>query len=82
MRRVRGRLCHHIEAAAEANRLADRYERAHQLLDLAQKTYESSGETVFAGRLGRSRGMVYLGNNSAAEVRQVIERWFAEKIRV
>ena len=57
----RGGLCHYIEAAAEANQLAGRYERAHQLLDLAQKTYEATGEATFAGRVHRRRGMIYLG---------------------
>lgn len=65
----RGGLCHYIEAAAEANQLAGRYERAHQLLDLAQKTYEATGEATFAGRVHRRRGMIYLGqrNHEMAE---------------
>jgi len=73
----RGGLCHHIQAAAEANRLAGRYERAHQLLDLAQQTLESTSERIFAGRVCRSRGMVFLLQDAAgkaeAELHQAVE---------
>jgi class 3 adenylate cyclase/tetratricopeptide (TPR) repeat protein len=63
----RGGLCHHITAAAEANRLAGRYERALELLEQARKTHDSTGEVVFAGRVRRSRGMVMLARGDVSQ---------------
>jgi class 3 adenylate cyclase/tetratricopeptide (TPR) repeat protein len=56
----RGGLCHHIQAAAEANRIAGYYERAEHLLALARQVYESTGEAALAGRVRRSLGMLHL----------------------
>jgi class 3 adenylate cyclase/tetratricopeptide (TPR) repeat protein len=62
----RGGYTQFVWAAGEAHRLAGRFERAIELLDLARRSYESSGEVVFAGRVLRTRGMILLGRGDRA----------------
>ncbi|HEY8122088.1 MAG TPA: AAA family ATPase [Myxococcota bacterium] len=74
----RGGLCQTIQAVAEANRLAGRAERAHELIELGLKTHESTGETAAVGRLLRSRGLLYAAQGDAEraerDLRDALER--------
>ena len=64
-----GGLCEYVEAAAEANRLAGRYERALELLDRGREIYQTTGEVIFEGRGRRVRGMIHVvrGEREMAE---------------
>ena len=64
-----GGLCEYVEAAAEANRLAGRHERALELLDRGREIYQTTGEAIFEGRGRRVRGMIHVmrGEREMAE---------------
>jgi tetratricopeptide (TPR) repeat protein len=63
----RGGLGQYIIATATANRMAGRYARAHELLDLLERTAEATGEVVYAGRASLERAMVHLGEGEPAK---------------
>jgi class 3 adenylate cyclase/tetratricopeptide (TPR) repeat protein len=63
----RAGLGHYVFAAATANRLAARHERAHELLNQIEEIMEATGEKIFAGRIRRERAMVYIGEGRTAQ---------------
>ncbi len=71
-----GGLGEYVEAAAEANRLAGRNQRAVELLDRGREIYEKTGETIFEARGRRIRGMIHVAQGEQEKAEAELLRAF------